>query len=49
MNASELEKLAGMLSKIAYEMHDKEGIDENLREMLLEFWRQFSYYEEAAE
>ena len=41
----EFTKLAGMLSKIAYEIHDNEGIDENLKEMLLDFWRTFSHYE----
>ncbi|AMQ66730.1 hypothetical protein FDG96_gp71 [Bacillus phage Mgbh1] len=45
MNQSELHKMAGMMSKIAYEMRDMEGVNEELREMLLEFWRQFSVYE----
>jgi hypothetical protein len=44
MNQQEFEKLAGMMAKIAYEVHDKEGIDEGLREMLLDLWREFNHY-----
>jgi hypothetical protein len=44
MDNSEFETLAGMLAKIAYEVHDREGIDETLREMLLDLWRQFNHY-----
>lgn len=49
MNESELYKMVGMMSKIAYEMHDKEFVDEDLREMLLEFWRQFGVYEQLSD
>lgn len=44
MDDSEFSKLAGMLAKIAYEVHDNENISEELREMLLELWRQFDYH-----
>lgn len=42
-----MEKLAGMLAEIAYEVHDKEGIDDVLREMLLELWRCFDMYNQG--
>lgn len=41
---SEFGKLAGLLAEIAYEVHDKEGVDEKLRELLLDLWREFDYY-----
>lgn len=44
MNHPEFEKLAGMLAKIAYEVHDNVSVDENLREMLLDLWREFDLY-----
>ena len=44
MNNLEFEKLAGMLAKIAYEVHDKECLDEGLRETLLDLWREFDHY-----
>ena len=47
MNESELYKMVGMLSKIAYELHDKEFVDQGLSEMLLDFWRQFNSYERS--
>ena len=47
MNNQELEVLAGMLSKLAYEMSYQEGISEDLREMCLIFWRRFNHYEEG--
>jgi hypothetical protein len=44
MDHQEFEKLAGMLAKIAYEVHDNESVDEPLREMLLDLWREFDHY-----
>lgn len=44
MHDSDIRRLAGMMAAIAYEMHDKEFVDEDLREMLLEFWRLFDVY-----
>lgn len=38
--------MVGMMSKIAYEMYDKEFVDEKLSEMLLDFWREFNSYEQ---
>ena len=48
MHSDEIIKMTAMLSKIAYELHDKKGIDENLSEMLLDFWREFNYCEDWA-
>lgn len=45
MSNDEFSVLAGMLAKIAYEIHDKDGVDENLREMLLDLWREFNHYQ----
>ena len=44
MNNSEFNKLAGMLAKIAYEVHDSKGVNDELREMLLDLWREFDHY-----
>lgn len=44
MSSSEFEKLAGMLAKIAYEVHDNDSVNEELREMLLDLWREFDHY-----
>lgn len=44
MGQEQLYKLVGMLAEIAYEIHDKEGINEKLSEMLLDLWREFSCY-----
>ena len=34
-------KMASMLAEIAYEIHDRDFIDDELKDMLLEFWRTF--------
>lgn len=47
LNDSEFTKLAGLLAKIAYEVHDNEGVNEELRELLLEFWREFDHYNQS--
>lgn len=47
LEQEELEKLAGVISKISYELHDKEFISEDFKETLLEFWREFSHYEDS--
>lgn len=44
MHEDQLQKFVGMVSDIAYEMHDKDWVDDKLREMFLELWRQFSSY-----
>lgn len=44
MNDCQFTKLAGMLSEIAYEIHDNEYINENLRELFLDLWREFDHY-----
>ena len=44
MESKEFEKLAGMLAAIAYEVHDDDSINENLRELLLGLWREFDHY-----
>lgn len=44
MTNLEFIKLAGMLAKIAYEVHDNKSINEELRELLLDLWREFDCY-----
>lgn len=34
----------GMMANIAYEVHDAEGMDPKLSEMLLDLWRTFNHY-----
>lgn len=46
MEKSELYKMAGMLSKIAYKMSDEESLSEELKELFLDFWREFNIHEE---
>lgn len=47
MDNSNFEKLAGMLAKIAYELHDKDYIDDALKEMLFKLWREFDHYSQS--
>lgn len=42
MNDDRFELLAKMMAEISYEIHDMEGINDTLKEMLLELWRNFS-------
>ncbi|WP_179291400.1 hypothetical protein [Shouchella clausii] len=41
---TEFAKLAGLLAKIAYELSDNEGLSEESREMLLNLWSEFDFY-----
>lgn len=38
--------LAGFMSQLAYELHDKDYIDDDLGEDLLMFWRMFNGFED---
>jgi len=49
MDERELMILAGMLSKIAYELHDTVGISYEASELLLNLWRRFDTYNQLVE
>lgn len=49
MNNENFEKLAGLMSKLSYQLHDLEGIPQEAGETMLEIWREFSWYETQLE
>lgn len=49
MNRNEFERLAGLMAKLAYELHDLEGLSKEASEIMLDIWREFTCYEENSD